>query len=96
MPTKLYFKTLNSYDFIKNSPKFINNKTTQQNIEIIECSLITLRKNLLTKDQIRDSLKIFNLQEQEWLTTGLPLEVDIINNLLRKLHKSIYQDILES
>ncbi|EGR31561.1 hypothetical protein IMG5_106940, partial [Ichthyophthirius multifiliis] len=74
---------------------FLNNMYTSQSIKIIESSIIIFLKGLLKLEEIRNAVLIFVLKEMEHQTTGLPLNEDVINNLLMKINKVISQDILK-
>ena len=68
------FKLLNSKDFLRDVPRYLNSRGTYDNIRLVITVLVLLRYNYLTSNEVRLALDAFTLTCREYEDDYLELE----------------------
>lgn len=87
--------TLQSTDFLKTTPLFVNHRETYANIRLIITAIIITRKMYLTTDEIRHGISAYTLISRECKSEFLPLFVEKIIKAFRLVNKTISEVVLK-
>ena len=90
------FKLLNSKDFLRDVPRYLNSRGTYDNIRLVITVLVLLRYNYLTSNEVRLALDAFTLTCREYEDDYMELEFNTVQKALRLMGKVISQDIFNS